>query len=57
MSKFNGSYWENYEDDEEVSADDLSDIFLDEETIKIANRYEQYRKEYQAPKTQDQSNE
>lgn len=46
-----------YDDDEDVSAEDLSDIFLDEETIKIAKRYEQYRREYAPPRTQDQSSD
>lgn len=36
------------DENDNISADDLSDIFLDEETVKLANRYDRYRREYSA---------
>lgn len=46
-----GSPW--YEGDpgdenDNIAADDLSDIFLDEETLKIAAQGEQHRRSYSA---------
>lgn len=32
--------------DDENLAEDLDEAFLDEETLRLAQRYEQYRREY-----------
>jgi hypothetical protein len=38
------------DENDNIAPDDLSDIFLDEETLKIAAQAEKYRREYEAPK-------
>lgn len=51
------NYVFNRDPGDESDAADLDEIFVDEKTRRIAEKYERFREEYDPPKTKDRSND
>lgn len=50
------SYMSNRDPGDESDAAELDEIFIDEKTRRIAEKYEPYREEYDPPKTKTDHN-